>query len=169
MLRKTQLVGRAITGKPMTKELADAALRQAREVLARQPDLPHRWEQHGNDQELTFFASESTGFDVTVCFTPESVIVFARGAHRHFELIDGKDVESIAAEALGMVRDLLSPDMRVREYRASGSPYRWDIEIYTPDGWKTTESTGLILWNYFGRRSQQVFQNQILPGRLSRL
>jgi hypothetical protein len=152
----------------MSEELADAVVRQAREILARYPALAHRWEQHGNSQDLIFPASEPTGFDVTVSITPHGVIVIARGAHRHFESIQRQDVESAAAEALGMVRDLLSPDMRVREFCAAGSPYRWTLEINASDGWKATESTGLIFWNYFGRRSQQVFQNQTLPGRLSR-
>jgi len=151
---------------PMSKDLADAVVRQARTILARHPALAHRWEQHQNSQELVFPSSESTGFDVTVSISREGVIVLASGAHQHFGPIEGQSEESIAAEALGLVRDLLSPDMRVREFRAAGSPYRWTMEICTADGWKATETTGLLFWNYFGRRSQRVFQNQTLPGHL---
>src|SRR5262245_33584768 len=150
----------------MSKELADAVLRQSREILSRHPELAHRWKQQGNNHELTFSALELTGFDVIVSITNDDVTIFARGAHRHIQPIEGQDVESLAAEALGLVRDLLSPDMRVREFCASGSGYRWQIEICTADGWKPTEVTGLIFWTYFGRRSEKIYQNRILPGRL---
>jgi hypothetical protein len=149
----------------MPKDLAEAVVRQARAILVGHPAISHRWEQRGTSQNLVFPALQPTGFDVTVTIEPSGVVVAARGAHHHFEANEGQDVEHTAAEALGLVRDLLSPDMRVIEYCAGGLPYRWAMEVRTADGWKATEVTGLLFWNYLGRRSQLVFQNQTLPGR----
>jgi hypothetical protein len=150
----------------MSKELCDAVLRQARDILARHPDLAHRWNEHGSNHELTFPALDPTGFDVIVSIEENGTTLFARGAHRHVQPIEGQDVESLASETLGLVRDLLSPDMRIREFCASGSAYRWQMEACTADGWKAVEVTALIFWNYFGRRLEKIYQNHILPGRL---
>lgn len=70
-------------------------------------------------------------------------------------------------DALGLVRDLLSPDMRVRELRAGRSAYRWFIEAFDGRTWKVEHMTGLLFWNYFGRRSEHIYQNAVLPGRLA--
>src|SRR6266498_3885481 len=72
--------------------------------------------------------------------------------------------EKIVA-ALGLVRDLLSPHMRIRELRAGKSAYRWHMEALHNNEWQTEGFTGLLFWSYFAKRSERILQNTTLPGR----
>lgn len=56
------------------------------------------------------------------------ITVFADGAHVHFES-SGKNLE-LVEQVFGFVRDLLSPDMGVRELLADRKPFRWFIERF---------------------------------------
>ena len=53
--------------------------------------------------------------------------MFTGGAHVHFER--NGDLRELVEQVFGLVRDLLSPDMRVRERCAGGKPFRRDTEI----------------------------------------
>lgn len=100
---------------------------------------------------------------------PDGLMLFARGVHVHFdEHHDPRlhDAEELVDEALGLARDLLSPAMRIRELCAGGKPYRWVMEYSDGAGWRGEQETGLLVWNYLGRRSERVYQNHALPGRL---
>src|SRR5262245_26808295 len=123
----------------MPGSVAYAFVRQAGEILGRYPDLVHRWEEDNRSRSLVFPASEATGFDVRASVSEQEIVVFAKGAHRHFDSSAGSDAEAVASQALGLIRDLLSPGMRVREFSAGRSAYRWAMEIATPNGWKTEE------------------------------
>lgn len=96
-------------------------------------------------------------------------MLFTRGVHVHFdEHYDPEfyDTEELVDEALGMARDLLSPDMRIRELRAGNKPYRWFMEHSDGTRWHAVHVTGLLFWNYLGRRSEHIYQNHTLPGRM---
>lgn len=87
----------------------------------------------------------------------------AGGFHTHFD--DSDDAGALVRDAFGLVRDLLSPAMRLREWRAGNVPYRWVLEVQVADGWRSEQTMGLLFWNYFGRRSERVYQNRQLPAR----
>ena len=58
---------------------------------------------------------------------PEELMLLTHGVHVHFDdHYDSElyDTEELVEQALGMTRDLLSPDMRIRELRAGNKPYR---------------------------------------------
>ena len=112
---------------------------------------------------LRFPATSQDGFDVELAASSDGIVLNAGGFHTHFD--QPGDIEDQVTQALGLARDLLSTGMRLRERRAGGLPYRWTIEIATATGWQTDQSTGLLFWNYLGRRSEAVFQNQQLPAR----
>jgi len=84
------------------------------------------------------------------------------GFHAHFEGTPDETVQ----QALGLTRDLLSADMRIREQLASGRGYRWTLDRRDTSGWTRESTTGAFFWNYFGRRTERVYQNTQLPGRL---
>jgi hypothetical protein len=136
---------------------------QAREVLGRHPEVPHTWS--SDACELHFPRADESGFDVIVDIGEEELTVHAHGAHQHFPARDGTAREEAEA-ALGLVRDLLSPDMRLRERLASGKPYLWMLEANRGLGWKKENLTGLMIFKYFGRRAERTYQNRWLPGRL---
>jgi hypothetical protein len=69
-------------------------------------------------------------------------------------------------QVLGLARDLLSPDMRLRQLVAGGAPYKWIVEYHDGTSWRPEFVHGLLIFNIFGRRSTQTFQNHQLRGRL---
>jgi len=78
---------------------------------------------------------------------------------------DDRDPASFVRDALGLVRDLLSPGMRLRELRAAGRPYKWILEGRLSGQWHTEQTMALLIWNYFGVRSERIYQNAHLPER----
>ena len=135
---------------------------QATDILSAHAELPHQWRQNGT---LVIPASSPEGFEVTLRPGDGGIIVFTnRGLHEHFE---GEPTEAVT-DALALTRDLLSSDMRIRELRAGGGAYRWILERCTDGGWAAETFTALLFWNYFGRRSERIYQNAHLPGRLGR-
>lgn len=131
-------------------------------VLQNHPGLSHEWRA---DDCLAFPRSNPNGFEIEVVLEDGMVVVNALGAHEHFQARESSPAEAAEA-ALGYVRDLLSPGMRIREKRAGRMPYRWTVEILGSDGWARESVTGVLLFNYFGRRSERVYQNDQLPSRL---
>lgn len=133
---------------------------QTERILLDHPDIPHTW----RGDALVFLTTEASGFEIRLHPEEHGIVVFAGlGLHEHFEESPAEAVR----DALGLVRDLLSPDMRVRELRAGRFAYRWILERMAGDRWLPESETGLLFWNYFGKRSQRIYQNKALPGRLS--
>ena len=107
-------------------------------------------------------AVESDGFDIEVEANGDGLELRAGGAH--FPL-DGADTSTSVRDALGLIRDLLTPAMRLRETLAGGRPYRWRLESLNDDRWETEHEMRLLLRNYFGSRSERIYQNRHLPSR----
>ena len=55
----------------------------------------------------------------------------------------------------GLVRDMLSASMRLRERRAGDRAYRWHLEFFDGSTWRHDGTTGLLLWNFFGKRTER--------------
>jgi hypothetical protein len=138
---------------------------QTKEVLAQFPNLAHSWSIDEDEDHcvLEFPKTAEDGFPVTVEVVAEELTVGGHGFHQHFTReIRGR---SSIPEALGLVRDLLSPGMRIRERLAAGSPFKWESEILSNGDWVREGSTGLLFWIYFGKRSERFYQNHTLPIR----
>jgi hypothetical protein len=141
-------------------------VRLAREALATRPEVKHSLsiDAGGDHCILDIPPCSDAGFNITIQVFPSEIVVSMQGAHEHFRLEDGP--EDLVRSVLGLVRDLLSPAMRVREQCAGGWPFRWHVEMLQNDGtWHTETTTGLFFWNYFGRRSERIYQNHVLPSR----
>jgi hypothetical protein len=107
---------------------AEELRRQAAPILAEHPALTARWE---DASCLLFPAAGPHGFEVRVAAGAHDVVVgCGPGGHEHFE---GDPAQAVLG-ALGLARDLLSPDMRVRELLAGGRPCRRCMERLTADG-----------------------------------
>ena len=128
------------------------------------PDLEHRWIEVGGTPTVFFPKSSETGFDITISVSDKEIVVSTSlGAHDQFGV--GDDPTEAIEDALGMTRALLCADTRIREFRAAGRPYRWVIEYRDGNGWKKGSLTGLFFWNFFGRRTEHLYQNEALPRR----
>ena len=154
----------------LSRDLRAILLRRAEEILEDHPGLGHV--ESGYEHEsvtLTFPRQAEGGFDVVVEAASEELILFANGAHVQFDRPYDPDYgpEMQVEEALGLARDLLSPAMRIRERYAGNKPYRWHIEYVNDTQWRVEHETVLLFWNYFGRRSERIYQNYTLPSRTS--
>jgi hypothetical protein len=103
------------------------------------------------------------GFDVELEANGDGLELRCGGMHT--PLSAGPQPDQAVRDALGLVRDLLSPGMRLREQQAGGSPYRWSLEATSNGEWHPEYVMGLLVWNYFGRRSERICQNVHLPAR----
>ena len=144
--------------------LQEAFRRAVEAVLSKHPELRH--ELSGDGARLRFPRQAESGFDVEILIDAQGLVVHALGAHEHFAAGAAPPAE-LCGRALGLVRDLLSPDMRIRETRAGAKPMRWTVESRAGQGWRAEGTTGLLFFNYFGRRSERIYQNHQLPGRMS--
>ncbi len=139
---------------------ADELRIQSDRVVEDHPGLRVEW----RDSELVFPKAALGGFEVRLLPVSDGVVVLTDlGLHVHLE-----DTPSDAVrDALGLARDLLSADMRIVEHRAGPRAYRWSLERRAGGRWVGEAQTGLLFWNYFARRSERIYQNRQLPGRLA--
>lgn len=136
-------------------------------ILSRHPQLQIAWENHtkGGAYTLRVFKSSPIGFDVSVEVQTYGLYPFAGDWHGSPWDITTPETSVVAMchNALGLMRALLSADTRLRVRHAGGRPYKWCVEVATPAGWELYEEAGLLLFRFFSARSEQVFQNELLP------
>jgi hypothetical protein len=140
-------------------------------VLEDHPDLTHEWHAKGSMVTLSFLRRSAAGFDVTIETTADALTVTAGtqfgGTHVHFDPGEYESPDALVAHALGLVRDLLSAGMRLRVREAGRTPYRWHLESNDGTGWHTEHTTGQLLWPFWRRTAERIYQNNILPLRHS--
>lgn len=137
----------------------------AREAFATRPELNHDWLHAANSDgcHLRIRGAGQSGFDLDVQVQPAGIVLAGAGWHEHYQL-EG-DGEQFARNMLGLIRDLISPRMRIRELRVGSSGYRWHLECLEEDGWVIENTFGYLIWNFFGRKSERIHMNEVLPMR----
>jgi len=145
--------------------LCNQFVKTIKEILATYPEVKHTWSIDDDEDHciLDIPKQKNDGFDITVEVFPKEIIIIAAGAHIHFDLKES--YEKLVQSSFGLVRDLLSPNMRIREMLSANRPYKWYIETLHSTKWTVEESNGLFFWNYFGKKSEKIYQNLILKGR----
>ncbi|NJK93404.1 MAG: hypothetical protein HC904_17265, partial [Blastochloris sp.] len=113
----------------------------AKNVMEKYPQIRHAWsiDADGDHCILDIPSSDPEGFPITVEVYPDEITVFGQGTHAHFVLFGNHD--SLIESVMGLVRDLLSPSMRIREHLSAGKPYRWDTESLVEGEWKRKDTT----------------------------
>lgn len=136
-------------------------------MLDAHPEIPRTWSIHPGGERCTLAipAREEQGFAITVEVTPREITFFGGGFHAHTLLNDG-DPADFANHFAGLLYDLLTPLMRIREHRAGRGAHKWTLECLEEDGtWAAEGTMGLLFFNFFGRRSERFYQNTWLPVR----
>lgn len=137
--------------------------------LADHPQLKHQWSgpEKSGKRVLRIPKADDTGFDVTIECEPYGLYPFADGWHGapwdapH----DAKTRnEAVCEDCLGFLRSVLCADATLTIWHSSGRPYKW-ILSYPVGGTRASDETGVIFFNYFGKREQRVYQNRHLPPR----
>jgi hypothetical protein len=146
--------------------LPESFRRYGTAVLAGNPEIVHEWSMASGGCSLSIPAPFSAGFDVRFEIEVHAVKLYWGNWHTRFE--PAENINGLIEDLFGLLRDMLSPDMRVREVWAGAKPYRGFLESFDGARWSTEHEMGLIFWNYLGRRSVRTYSNSILPGRLYR-
>lgn len=123
-----------------------------------------RIEERDGTCELTIPKLADDGFEITVVADDQEVTVFSEYlAHQHFTS-DGNH-EEVSQQAMGLVRDLLSPAMRLRVVEIGGKPSRADFEVSADGFWHRESTTGLLLPSFFRKKIERFYTNRRLPVR----
>jgi hypothetical protein len=149
----------------MSASLPDTFFEMAQQITARYPALAHEWtSEPSGKRTLRFPAASSTGFDVVIQAETYGLYPYAgdwHGAPWDYNTPKMTFAE-ICEDCLGFVRSLLCSDSSLEVCYSNERPYRW-VLIYPLAGQRISDRTGLLLYNYFGRRSARTFQNEQLP------
>ena len=60
---------------------------------------------------------------------------------------------------------MLSENMQIKVMLSNISSYRWILQFKEEGEWEDESTTGLLFWNYLGRRSMKFYKNQHLMPR----
>lgn len=145
--------------------LCNQFIKTTKEILTTYPEIKHEWSIDEDEDHciLDIPKQKNNGFDITIEVSAKEIAITAASAHTHFDL--EKSYEKTIQSSLSLVRDLLSPGMRIRELVSSGHPYKWYIEALHDEKWVIEEENGLLFWNYFGKRTEKIYQDEVLKMR----
>ena len=136
------------------------------EIARQTPAASGDWRtrQSENEFELIIPKLSDEGFDIQIIADPNEVTVFSEHvAHQHFTS-DGNHAQ-VCRDAMGLVRDLLSPRMRLRVIEMSGKPVRAYLEIFRNGNWQSETTTTLLHFPFFKKQTEKVYLNRRLPVR----
>lgn len=134
-------------------------------VLNTTPDLVHGWTHGADVTTLTIPTSSPSGFEIRSEVEKDQITVHWGNWHTPFEL--EIDPDQLVQDVFGLVRDMLSSDMRLRELVAGSSPYRGYLESFDGTSWTVEQEMGMAFWNYFAKRTERIFTNTALAPRIS--
>lgn len=135
--------------------LPESFQRYGTSLLAEHAEIAHHWSTAADGLCLSIPRASADGFDVRCDVESDAVTLYWGNWHARFEPTEGAD--RLVEELFGLIRDMLSPDMRIRELRAAGSPYRGYLESFDGTRWSAEHAMGLMFWNYFGKRSVKIY------------
>jgi hypothetical protein len=129
----------------MASSLPTAFHEIAREIMRREGSQCSDWrlQDKKGECELVIPKLSPEGFEITVVADEKEVTVYSEYlAHQHFTA-EG-DHGKVSEQAMGFVRDLLSPAMRIRLVKAGDKPVRGDFEFWRDGAWHRESITSLL-------------------------
>jgi hypothetical protein len=124
-------------------------LAELKQRLERHPDIRFK----PGDKQLTIYAKDESGFDISVIDEGFEVTVYFGGWHQHFDTME---------EAIQCVGFGLSDECRIKVERRGAKPYRWTLEYRDGDDWKFDGLTSLVFYPYWRRKSVSYLQNHFI-------
>ena len=136
----------------------------ANDILASYEELNVTW--NDDDTEVTIHKANKDGFDVIVCIDEIAIYILTDcDFHDNWNLNEFNNHDEAFETIFGIVRDMLSENMQIKVLQSNDSPYRWVLQFKEENEWIDESTTGLLFWNYFGRRSEKIYKNQHLVPR----
>lgn len=143
------------------REFTNAFLSAGSTVLSENAHINAEWS--SDPMTLKIFASSDAGFDVElVC---EDYGVYPHAGDWHFSPWDvtGWTPDALAKSVTEFLQAVLSMDSKLEVSYSNGKPFKAVLRCRCDGQW-VIEETGLIFFNWFGRRTVKKFQNDWLPG-----
>lgn len=128
-------------------------------LLTEHPQIKHEWSLNADYCKLFIPGSNPNGFDISFVIETHAATLNWGNWHTPYEPIGRPD--EFIQDLFGLLRDMLSPDMRIQEFVAGRNPYRGFLQFYDGTHWSTEQEMGLFLWNYLGKRSVGTYSNSI--------
>jgi len=126
-------------------------------------ELNHDWE---SDLKITFKKEDDNGFDITVEDDGSNISIETdNGYHDHIEIDRFESEEEALLQIFGLVRDLLSNNMRIKVIMKNEKPTKWILEYFEDQKWEEESVMGLFTLNIFGKKTEKFYSNNILPAR----
>ena len=146
--------------------LSQAFVAEANRLFEEHPEILHTWTIDPDDQSCTLHLPkrDEHGFDITLEIDLDDIWWECGGFHAS-DFREQGTPEDFAGHCVGLLYDLLSPLMRVREQLAGGVPYKWTLECRRRDTWESRGSRSRFFLNFWGKRDERIYQNRALPLR----
>ncbi len=135
-------------------------------IIARDPSHTSDWRLEDKNDKCELFIPKLSerGFDITVVADEDEVTVYSEHtAHQHFTS-EGNHHET-SQLAMGFVRDLLSPAMRLCVVKSGAKAVQGAFEVYRDGQWQRETTTALIGLPKFRRKTVEYYANERLPKR----
>jgi len=125
--------------------------------------LNYFWEE---STRLTIKKETQNGFDISIEDSDGVIhIETDNGYHTYIEIQDYKSYKEALTYIFGLVRDMLSTTVRIRVILKNNKPVKWILEYFDGSKWQQEDIMGLLFFNIFGKTTQQIYTNDILPPR----
>jgi len=142
-------------------DFVETAITAAQSFLESSSALKHSWRTSGSGAKtLTIDAVGDSGFPVELVFEEYGVYPYAgdwHGAPWDCTVWTG---EQLAAANREFLQSVYSPDGFLDVYYAGNNPYRLILHHRFEGAWVNDE-TGLIFFNWFGKRSRRTLRNGV--------
>jgi hypothetical protein len=151
---------------PDQTALSRAFVAEAKRLLEEHPGIAHTWTIDPDHQSCTLNIPklDEQGFDITIEIDSDDLWVNC-GRFQASDCLEEGTAEDFAGHCVGLLYDLLTPLMRVREQLAGEVPYRWTLECLRGDTWESRGSHSRFFFNFWGKRSERIYRNHTLPRR----
>ncbi len=122
-----------------------------------------RVEKEGGETRLVFrFEARSDAeFSVEIIFYKDTYVIYCDEWHDEFEL--KFDEQGKVTDLIGRIVTLFNGKTKLITKYAGNGPYRWELMYnYERDEWESLGETGLLFYNYFGKRRVKERANGII-------
>lgn len=126
-------------------------------------EIDHTWTIHDSYSTLTIPLQSEGGFEIYVQAESEEIMISCGGFHEHYPAEEPH--EDFINHIYGFLYNLLSPVMRVVEFRSGVAGYKWQLQNNIKGSWEAESTNGLIFFNFLAKRTTKILSNSVLPIR----
>ena len=148
-----------------SRRLQEAIETIGKEFFSVYPHVPHSWNIGSEGFDLSIEMESESGFSIFLDLIEYEAVIYCGCMHQHVFWPEEESADDYARRIYGMIYDYLTTETRLREVYSGKNPHKYVIEQRVDGNWESEEEMGLLFFNYFGKKSEKFYQNDILPPR----